>query len=106
MSIRLENHWFISRVYSKAMAQNLLRVLFSHYDRTPDLFEDPNAPTAPFMPELKRQRKARNVRLKKLDEQMVSRFGGPQHIGLWPFSGADEYYHWASPKHVIKGIKR
>lgn len=106
MSVRLESHWFISRVYSKAMAQNLLGVLFRHYDRTPEIFDDPNAPTAPFMNDLKRLRKDSNVRLKKIDEVMVSRFGGPQNIGLWPFNGADEYYKWASPSQVISGVKR
>lgn len=110
MSIKLEHHWFISRVYSKAMAQNLLRLTFHHYEQNPDMFEAKDAPTAEYMSILKEIRAGKRdggkIRLKQVDQNMVSRFGGPQGIGLWPFSGADAYYEWASPKNVIHGIRR
>jgi predicted alpha/beta-fold hydrolase len=106
MSLKLENHWFITPVYSRAMAGNLLRVLFSHYDRDPAIFDNPDSPAAEYMERLKRLRKQRKVTLKEVDQVMVSRFGGPQGIGLWPFSGADAYYDWASPNRFISSIKR
>jgi len=106
MSVKLETHWFISRVYSKAMAANLMRVVFTHYDKNPALFDDPESATAEWMPKLKAMRNRGN-RLKQVDQYMVSRFGGPQGIGLWPFEdGADGYYKWASPNSTIAGVKR
>jgi predicted alpha/beta-fold hydrolase len=106
MSIKLETHWFISRVYSRAMAGNLLRLVFHHYDKDPEVFDNPGAPTAPHMATLKEMRRKGGRRLKEVDQHMVSRFGGPYGIGLWPFDGADAYYSWASPKNVIDGVKR
>lgn len=106
MSVKLENHWFITPVYSRAMAGNLLRVLFSHYDRDPSVFDHSDAPTAQYMDRLKHLRKRGKATLKTVDELMVSKFGGPQNSGLWPFAGADEYYDWASPTRYITSIKR
>ena len=106
MSVKLETHWFISRVYSKAMATNLMRVVFMHYDKNPAMFDHPDSATAEWMPYLKKMR-YRGNRLKQVDQYMVSRFGGPQGIGLWPFEdGADGYYKWASANSTISGVKR
>jgi predicted alpha/beta-fold hydrolase len=106
MSIKLETHWFISRVYSKAMASNLVKLVFRHYDKNPELFDAPGSATAEWMPILKKMR-YRSNRLKEVDQYMVSRFGGPQGIGLWPFEdGADGYYKWASPDSTIATVQR
>ncbi len=101
MSIRLESHWFISRVYSTAMGANLIKLFFNHYDRNPRLFEG----SICDVEELKKMR-GRKMRLIEVDGVMVSKIGGPSGIGLWPFDGAKQYYNWASCKHVIEGIKR
>ena len=106
MSVKLENHWFITPVYSRAMASNLMRVLFSHYDKDPTVFDHPDAPTAEYMDRLKQLRKKGKPTLKTVDQLMVSKFGGPSGIGLWPFPSADEYYDWASPNRFISAIQR
>ena len=77
-----------------------------HYNANPGLFDNPDSPTAPYMDTIKKMSKKGGVRLKQVDQVMVSRFGGPQGIGLWPFSGADAYYDWASPRKLIHGVKR
>ncbi|ORY25059.1 Alpha/Beta hydrolase protein [Naematelia encephala] len=104
MSIKLETHWFTSRVYSRAMAQNLLRVFFTHYDRNPAIWDTVDSPVRDCVPQLKKMRKEA-VTLKQVDELMTSKIGGPLGVGLWPFAGADEYYKWASPNSLIGGIK-
>lgn len=113
MSIKLESHWLISRIYSTAMAQNLLRVFFSHYDANPGIWEDEGKAGVNVegwnkcLEGLKVLRKrGKGVRLKEVDEFMVSKIGGPRGEGLWPFKGADEYYDWAGSYNKVKGIKR
>ncbi len=101
MSITLENHWFKSRVYSRSMGTNLLRLFFKHYDRNSGVFWDVEDSVEGL-----RGMRGRGVTLKGVDEWMVSKVGGPRGIGLWPFGSADEYYEWASPKTVLQGVKR
>ena len=107
MSHKLETHWFISRVYSSAMAWNLLRLFFKHYDARPAMF-DKDEVYGRFVPSLKRLKgMSFGVRLKAVDEVMVSRCGGPRGEGLWPFeNGAEGYYTWASPNKMIEKVKR
>nr|ODN87572.1 anon-23da protein [Cryptococcus depauperatus CBS 7841] len=106
MSYKLENDWFIARVYSSALAKNVLRLFFRAYDQTPSLF-DQSPRIAPYLSELKKQRKnmGRRSRLKNADDFLISKIGGPEGIGAWPFLGAKEYYDWASPRNVISGVK-
>ncbi|CAD6576958.1 MAG: hypothetical protein TREMPRED_001829 [Tremellales sp. Tagirdzhanova-0007] len=101
MSDVLENHWFISRVYSQAMATNILRMFSAHYDRDPKMYKNGH----PALEELNQMR-GRGVRLKAVDEHLASKVGGPSGIGLWPFNSADEYYDYASPYKLIHGVKR
>ena len=102
MSTTLEDHWFTSRVYSSAMGTNLMRMFFIHYDRNPALFKEFGG----HLERLREMRGGKRVRLKKVDEVMVSQIGGPRGIGAWPFKGADEYYSWASAKGYIESVKR
>lgn len=104
MSVRLETHWFISRVYSRAMALNLFKVVDRHYATSPHLFD--KGPMEQFMPRIKALKRRRGTTLKQVDEVLTSKIGGPREIGLWPFKGADEYYAWASPKDLISNIRR
>jgi uncharacterized protein len=102
-SENLETNWFISRVYSKAMATNLLNMFFKHYNSNTSMFED-DPTISKYLPELKRLNKSGPKRLRRVDEVMVSKIGGP--TPPWPFKGALEYYTWASPNQLIHDIRR
>jgi predicted alpha/beta-fold hydrolase len=107
MSIKLEGNWLIRKVYSEAMAGNLLQLFFKHYDANPDVFERADSPVRDVLPTLKKYRAhPRGVRLKDVDEIMVSRLGGPRREGMFPFPNADAYYSWASSNKCIAGVKR
>ena len=109
MSTTLETHWWNSKMYSAGMGKNLLDLFFRHYNANPMTFDRDGAATKEWVPKLKEMYKngrGKGVRLKMVDDVMVSRFGGPRGIGLWPFDGADEYYAWANPKNVVGGVKR
>lgn len=77
-----------------------MRVFFRHYDRNPAIFKGSGG----YVEELLTMR-GKNVRLRAVDDALTSQIGGPRGIGLWPFTGADEFYHWGSAKHVINGVR-
>lgn len=106
MSVKLENDFITRTVYSKAMAQNLLRMFFGHHERNPAIFEREDSRVKPYLEELSKLRKQRGVTLKMVDNVMVSKLGGPKGEDMWPFKGADEYYAWACPKHFISNVDR
>ena len=101
MSDVLENHWFISRVYSRAMATNIVRMFSAHYERNPEMFKNGH----PALERLHHMRGS-GVRLIAVDDCLTAQVGGPSGIGLWPFKSADEYYDYASPYKLIHGVKR
>ncbi|WWC66635.1 uncharacterized protein I206_100538 [Kwoniella pini CBS 10737] len=107
MSHKLDHDWFTSRVYSSALGQNVLKLFFKAYDANPPMFNNDKSPIKEFMDDLKIQRKTMgsNTRLRKVDDLMVCKIGGPRNIGAWPFENAEAYYRWASPKRMINGVK-
>lgn len=124
MSIKLEQHWFTRMVYSRAMAGNLVRLFFRHYDPRPETFEggakgkgeregerrEREEREMLFardgVAEMKRMRKRRGLILRDVDEVMTSKLGGPASEGEFPFKGAKEYYEWASPYKLLHNVKR
>lgn len=107
MSDKLENDFVTRTVYSRAMAQNLLRMFFGHHERNPALFEREDSRVKPYLDDLRRLRKKRGVTLREVDDVMVSKLGGPKGDDMWPFAGgAHEYYEWACPKHFISSVER
>ncbi|KAK8845607.1 hypothetical protein IAR55_006323 [Kwoniella newhampshirensis] len=107
MSHRLENDFLIARIYSSALGKNVLKLFFRAYESNPAIFEAEDSPVRDCLEDLKRQRKNMGIgsRLRKADDMMVSKIGGPRGIGAWPFPSAKEYYEWASPKNVLQGVK-
>lgn len=107
MSVRLEGDAFHRIVYSGAMATNVMRIFFRQYDHTPDVFSRDEMFARECVPQLKEMRRKKwGVRLKDVDEVLTSRLGGPLGEGLWPFSGAEAYYDYASPYKRVEAIKR
>jgi predicted alpha/beta-fold hydrolase len=107
MSIRLEGDIFTRLIYSGAMATNVMRIFFRQYDHTPQVFDNDELFTRECVPRLKVMRRRKwGVRLKDVDEVMTSRLGGPLGEGLWPFSGAEAYYKYASPYQRVEAVKR
>ncbi|ORX34833.1 Alpha/Beta hydrolase protein [Kockovaella imperatae] len=113
MSYKLEHHWFISRVYSRAMGLNLINLFFKHYGANPKIWEKSQRLAGKVnigveesvLEKLKTMRKG-GFTLKVVDDYMVSKIGGPLGIGAWPFQDAYAYYEWASPKKVVDKVKR
>ncbi|KIR31098.1 anon-23da protein [Cryptococcus deuterogattii MMRL2647] len=107
MSHKLENDWFTARVYSSTLGRNVLRLFFKAYDQNPAVFNAPDSPIREHIEELKEERKNQGMgsRLRRIDDLLVSKIGGPRGIGAWPFPTAKEYYDWASPTHVLSNIK-
>lgn len=107
MSHKLENDWFTARVYSSTLGRNVLRLFFKAYDQNPAVFEVLDSPIREYMEELKAERKNQGTRsrLRRIDDLLVSKIGGPRGIGAWPFPSAKEYYDWASPTHVLRGVR-
>ena len=104
MSDKMENHWFLKRVYSTAMASNVLRLYQRHFKANPEMFTEDGSPAAHLVPLLNDLGK-RRPKLKDVDEHMVSQIGGPRNIGLWPFADASAYYSWASPERLIEDVR-
>ncbi|KAK6905284.1 anon-23da protein [Kwoniella mangroviensis CBS 8886] len=107
MSHKLDHDWFHSRVYSSALGQNVLKLFFKAYDANPPIFDADDSPVKEFMDELKVQKNnmGSHTRLRKVDDLMVCKIGGPRNIGVWPFKDAEEYYQWASPKRLISRVR-
>ncbi|OXG51937.1 anon-23da protein [Cryptococcus neoformans] len=107
MSHKLEDDWFTARVYSSTLGRNVLRLFFKAYDQNPAVFEVLDSPIREYIEELKVERKNQGARsrLRRIDDLLVSKIGGPRGIGAWPFPSAKEYYDWASPTHVLRGVR-
>lgn len=106
MSVKLENDFISRTVYSRAMANNLLRMFLGHHDRDQTMFEREDSYARPYLGEMRKLKKKWGVTLKMVDNVMVSKIGGPPGEGMWPFKGADEYYAWACPKHFTVKVVR
>jgi predicted alpha/beta-fold hydrolase len=107
MSIKLESHFLTRKIYSEAMARNLLHMFFGHYDVNPGIFEREESPVKDVLPVLKKYRaKPNGISLKDVDDVMVCKVGGPRREGMFPFENADAYYAWASSEQYIGGVKR
>ena len=105
MSVRLENHPFYSRVYSRAMASNLLNLFFRHYSANPTIWDKSTRLTGADLAKLKEMRD-RKVTHKKVDGYLTAKIGGPLAKGMWPFEGADEYYAFATSHKLLHHVKR
>ncbi len=108
MSIHLESGILIPLIYSRALGDNLRKLYVNITKRYPGILNDPQkAQSANYEVNLRKMIDMGSaVRLKKIDDIMVSQVGGPWGVGLWPFANADEYYNWASPTRMIHNIKR
>lgn len=103
LSHALEDGWLSSRLYSRALAGNLIKLFFRHYKRNPRMWEESEKlrDTVPAMKKLKAMGK--DVRLIMVDEVFTSRAGGPHPP--WPFEGAQAYYKYAGSHQLIHNIK-
>lgn len=108
MSAHLESGILIPFIYSRALGDNLRTLYIALHKKYPGVLDNPKAPQARnFHDNLaKLMKMGSGVRLKAVDDIMVSQIGGPWGVGLWPFDGAAEYYAWASPSNLIHGVKR
>lgn len=104
LSHALEDGWLSSRLYSRALGQNLIRLFFKHYNQNKALWESEQSPIRDRIPEmLKLKTLGNKVRLITVDEVMVTRTGGPQPP--WPFKSAMDYYKYAGSSQLIHNIK-
>ncbi|BEI82219.1 hypothetical protein CcaverHIS002_0300870 [Cutaneotrichosporon cavernicola] len=103
LSHALEDGFFSSRLYSRALGANLIKLFFRHYERNPRMWEE-NERLKDCVPAMKNLRSMGNdVRLKMVDEVLVSNVGGPRPP--WPFNSADDYYQYAGSHQLIHNIK-
>ncbi|WWC85872.1 uncharacterized protein L201_000739 [Kwoniella dendrophila CBS 6074] len=107
MSHKLDHDWFTSRVYSSALGKNVLNLFFKAYNSKPSIFDHEDSLVKDTIDSLKEEKKimGSNTRLRRVDDLMVCKIGGPSNIGAWPFKNADEYYHWASPRRLVDRIR-
>lgn len=104
LSHALEDGYLSSRLYSRALGQNLMRLFFKHYNAKKPLWESEQSPVRDCIPELQRLKKAgRKLRLIAVDDVMVTRAGGPQPP--WPFKSAMDYYEYAGSHQLIHNIR-
>lgn len=104
LSHALEDGWFSSRVYSRALGQNLIRLFFKHYNQNQALWQSPQSPIRDRIPDMLALKKlGSKVRLVTVDEVMVTRTGGPQPP--WPFKSALDYYTYAGSHQLIHNIR-
>lgn len=104
LSHALEDGWFSSRVYSAALGSNLLRLFFRAYNANPEMWQRDDSPVKDIIPDLYRlQRMGREVRLKMVDDVLVTRAGGPQPP--WPFASAVDYYAYAGSHQLIHNVR-
>lgn len=100
LSHALEDGWFSSRVYSKALGENLIRMFFRNYDAHPEIkWTDSQRQAAT---DLKKLQDKGNVRLKTVDEVLTIKVGGPQPP--FPFACADDYYTYAGSHKLIENV--
>jgi hypothetical protein len=86
---------------------NLIKLFLRHYDSNPGLWEGKGLEGFDAsVREFKAMRKRRGTTLKEVDERMVTKIGGPEGEGLWPFKTAMDYYDWASSDKHMGGVKR
>lgn len=100
LSHALEDGWFSSRVYSKALGENLIRMFFRNYDAYPEIAWSETQRQAAA--DLKQLQEKGPVRLKTVDEVLTRKVGGPQPP--FPFSSADEYYAYAGSHQLIENV--
>lgn len=103
LSHALEDGWLSSRLYSRALGSNLIKLYFRHYKRNPRMWEESDKlkDCVPAMKHLKSIGK--RVRLKMVDEVLTSRAGGPHPP--WPFNGATDYYEYAGSHQLVHNIR-
>ncbi|KAJ9121639.1 hypothetical protein QFC22_002259 [Naganishia vaughanmartiniae] len=113
MSKTLETGFLSSRIYSKAMAGNLIRV-FNRNMQAADashaaIWDSASSPIADIHCVINNlQQKGRHLRLKDVDEFFTAKVGGlhKKNGGVFPLGGADDYYQWASSKKFITNVRR
>jgi hypothetical protein len=95
------------------MAQNLIRVFKTHLppnaNPPSEIWDNPSAPVKDIRSVLaKLEAKGRHLRLKDVDEVLTAELGGlrQEKGGVFPFSGADAYYEWASSDKFITSVRR
>jgi predicted alpha/beta-fold hydrolase len=104
LSHALEDGWFSSRVYSRALGQNLIRLFFRAYDANPELFEADDSRCKDVIQDMRDLRKlGAGVRLKKVDDVLTTLVGGPSPP--FPFKNADAYYAYAGSHQLIHNVK-
>jgi len=108
MSRHLESGILIPLIYSRALGDNLRTLYLALHKKYPGVLDDPKRPESKnFKVNLDKLIKmGSGVRLKAVDDIMVSQVGGPWGVGLWPFENAAEYYAWASPSNLLHGVRR
>ena len=109
----LETGFLSSRIYSKAMAGNLIRVFKRNMQdadaNDASIWNSPSSPIADIHSVVANlQRKGRHLRLKDVDEFFTAKVGGlhKKNGGVFPLGGADDYYKWASSKEFITNVRR
>ena len=128
MSIKLQDHWFTRTVYSKAMAHNLVKLFYRHYEPRPETFDSMTVKMAAQgrdegaegkarvqrhsefkkhgIPAMEKLRKKGGLTLRDVDDVLTASLGGPPSEGEFPFNGAKEYYEWASPYKLLHNVQR
>jgi predicted alpha/beta-fold hydrolase len=103
LSHALEDGWFSSRIYSRALGLNLAKLFYRAYDANPKLWED-DPKVAHIVPEMTKLKKlGGKLRLRTVDEVLVRHVGGPHPP--WPFESADAYYAYAGSHQLIHNVK-
>lgn len=100
LSHALEDGWFSSRVYSKALGENLIRMFFRNYDAHPEV--EWSAEQQQAAHDLRELQEKGPVRLKTVDEVLTRKVGGPQPP--FPFASADAYYEYAGSHKLIENM--
>jgi predicted alpha/beta-fold hydrolase len=103
MSVRLESHWLISRIYSAALGKNVAKVYTNAVRARKDVWEDSGAEE---QLEIFKRLSRRGARLVQIDETMTRHFGEPRGEGLWPFKSAADFYAYASSKTHLGSVAR
>ncbi len=103
LSHALEDGFLSSRLYSRALGGNLIKLFFRHYKRNPLMWEN-NEQLKDCVPGMKQLRAmGKDVRIKLVDEVLTSRAGGPRPP--WPHNDATAYYRYAGSHQLIHNIR-
>ncbi|EMD38509.1 hypothetical protein CERSUDRAFT_113689 [Gelatoporia subvermispora B] len=96
-SEQLENHWLHRTVYSKAMAQNLQKLIRRHFTALSGFTDHPVSQTVHDVLALK------SPTLVQFDDTVTRLAGGSSPP--FPFATARDYYAWAASDKVLPDIR-